>query len=156
MSDLENFDVMLGAYSRNELAEERHDSETDLDLESGRQQQSTSHTEKNSRSFLNTSLSQNSETTAETNRFINSEISSQMPRKLEELKSDLNSHILDVNTSALEEKVLPSIKNALEIKNPAKNTILDIRSDRPHPSIFSQVRPQRDLRSCGPHSENVS
>ena len=28
MSDIENLDVMLGTYSRNELAEERNDSET--------------------------------------------------------------------------------------------------------------------------------
>ena len=40
--------------------------------------------------------------------------------KLEELKSDLNSHILDVINPALEEKVLPSIKNAMESKNSSK------------------------------------
>ena len=96
------------------------------------------------------------EITVETNRLINSEISFQMSRKLKELKSDLNSHISDVINSALEERVLPSIKNALETKNSAKNANLDLRSDGPHPSNFSQVRSQRDLRSYGPHPENVS
>ena len=122
MSDMVNLDVVSGTYSRNELVEERNDSETDLDLESGRRQQSTSHTETNFRSLLNTNISENSEITAETNRLINSETSSQMSKKLEELKSDLNSHILGVFNSALEKTVLRSIKNALEIKNPAKNT----------------------------------
>ena len=105
---------------------------------------------------MNTNLSENSEITADTNRLINSEISSKMLRKLEELKSDLNSHILDVINSALEEKVLPSIKNVMEIKNSAKNTNLGLRSDGPHPSNFSQVRPQRDFQSNGLHPENVS
>ena len=94
MSDMVNLDVVSGTYSRNELVEERIDSEADLDLESGRRQQSTSHTETNFRSLLNTNISENSEITAETNRLINSETSSQMSKKLEELKSDLNSHIL--------------------------------------------------------------
>ena len=124
-SDIENLDVMLGNYSRNELVEERNNSLIDLDLESGRQQQSR--TENNFRSLLKTNLSENSEFTAETNRLINSEISSQMSRKLEGLKSDLNSHILDVINSVLEEKVLPSMKNAIEMKNSVQNTNLDLR-----------------------------
>ena len=52
MSDVENLDVMLGTYSRNELAEQENNSELDLDLESGRQQQGTSRTDNNFRSLL--------------------------------------------------------------------------------------------------------
>ena len=52
MSDIENLVVMLGTYSRNELAEERNDSETNLDFESDRQQQSTSHTKNTVRNNL--------------------------------------------------------------------------------------------------------
>ena len=154
MSDIENLDVMLGAYSRNDLVEDENNTEPEVDLESGRHQRSEGQTENNFRSLLNTNPSENSEVTVETNRLINSEISSQMSRKLEELKTDLNSHILDVINSALEERVLPSIKNALETKNSAKNVNLDLRSDGPHSNDFSQERAQRDLRSYGRHLEN--
>ena len=44
--------------------------------------------------LLITKASENSEITAETSRVINSGISSQMSRKLEEVKLDLNTHIL--------------------------------------------------------------
>ena len=154
MSDIENLDVMLGAYSRNDLVEDENNTEPEVDLESGRHQRSDGQTENNFRSLLNTNPSENSEVTVETNRLINSEISSQMSRKLEELKTDLNSHIFDVINSALEERVLPSIKNALETKNSAKNVNLDLRSDGPHSNNFSQERAQRDLRSYGRHPEN--
>ena len=154
MSDIENLDVMLGAYSRNDLVEDENNTEPEVDLESGRHQRSEGQTENNFRSLLNTNPSENSEVTVETNRLINSEISSQMSRKLEELKTDLNSHILDVINSALEERVLPSIKNALETKNSAKNVNLDLRSDGLHSNDFSQEQAQRDLRSYGRHLEN--
>ena len=79
-----------------------------------------------------------------------------MSRKLEEMKSDLNSHILDVINSAIEEKVIPSIKNAVGSQTSARNTNLDLRTHGPHPSNFSKVRPQRDFRSNGLHPEKVS
>ena len=144
MCDIENLDVMLGAYSRNDLVEGENNTETEVDLESGRLQRSEGHTENNFRSLLNTNPSENSEITVETNRLINSKISSQMSLKLEKLKTDLNSHIFDVINSALEERVLPSNKSAN----------LDLRSDGPHSSNFSQERAQRDLRSYGRHPEN--
>ena len=59
------------------------------------------------------------------------------------MRSDLNSQILDAIDSAIEEKVIPSIRNALESQNSTKNTNRDLRSDGPHPSTFGQVRPQR-------------
>ena len=60
------------------------------------------------------------------------------------MKSDLFSHILNVIDSAIEEKAIPSIRNTLGSQNLAENTNLDLRSDGPHPSTFSQVRPLRD------------
>ena len=156
MSDNENLDVMLGAYSRIDLVEEENNTETEVDLESDRLQRSEGQTENNFWSLLNTNPSENSEITVETKRLINSKISSQMSRKLEELKTDLNSHIFDVINSALEERVLPSIKSALETKNSAKNAILELRLHGPHSSNFSQERAQRDLRSYGRHPENSS
>ena len=49
--------------------------------------------------------------------------------------------------------MIPSIRNALESQNSTEITSLDLRSDGPYPSTFSQVRPQRDLRSVGPHQQ---
>ena len=76
-----------------------------------------------------------------------------MSRKLEEMNSDLNSHILNVFDSAIEEKLISCIRNALGSQYSTENTNLDLRSDGPHPSTFSLVRPPRDLRSNGPHQE---
>ena len=72
------------------------------------------------------------------------------------MKSDLNSHIFDVINSAIEEKVIPSIKNAMGDQKSAKKSNLDFQSDGPHPSNFSKIRAQKDFRSNGPHPENVS
>ena len=44
----------------------------------------------------------------------------------------------------------------METKNSVKKTNLILRSDGPHPSYFSQGRYQRDFRSNGLQSENVS
>ena len=94
--------------------------------------------------------------TGETSRAINSKISSQMSRKLEEVQTSLNSQILDAINAVIERKVLPSIKIAVKTENPAKNTTLDLRSDGLHPGNSSQVRPQEDLQSNRMHPENVS
>ena len=114
MSDIENLDVLLGSYSRNALEEQREASEIEIDLESRGHQQSTNLAGDNFRSLLKTDQIENSEITAEIRRAINPEISSQMSTKLEEIKSDLNSHILEVISSAIQEKVHPSIENALK------------------------------------------
>ena len=79
-----------------------------------------------------------------------------MSRRFEEIQTSLNSQILDVINAAIESKVLPSIKNAVGGLNSTKNTNLDLRSDGLHPSIFSQVRPQGDLRSNGQYQGNAS
>ena len=151
MSDIQHLDVMLGNYQESDQVRYGNLSDADFDSESRRPQKETNSISGNLRSLLSTNPSENSEITTETSRAINSEISSQMSRKLEEMKSDLNSHILKVIDSAIEEKVIPSIRNALGGQNSAENTNLDLRSDGPHPSTFSQVGPQRDLRSIGPH-----
>ena len=70
-------------------------------------------------------MSENSEIVAETSRAINSESSSQMSGKFEEMKWDFNSHIFYKINSAIGEKVIPSIKNAIESQKSAKNTTLD-------------------------------
>ena len=156
MSDIENLDVMLGNYQESDQIRDENLSNTDFDLESRRPQRETNSISGNFRSILNTNTSENSEITAETSRAKNSEISSQMSRKLEEMRSDLNSHILNAIDAAIEEKVIPSIRNALESQNSTEDTNLDLRSDGPHPSTFSHVRPQRNLRSDGPHPSTFS
>ena len=152
MSDIKNLVVMLGNYQESDQVKDENVSDEDLG-DSKRLQKETKSIRRNFRSLLNTDLSENSEITAETSRAINSEISSQMSKKLEEMKSDLNSHILDVINPAIEEKVITSIENAMGVQNPAESTNLDLRSDGPHPSTFRQVRPQSDLRSDGPHQK---
>ena len=62
-----------------------------------------------------------------------------MSRKLEEIKSDMNSHVQQVINSAIEEKELPSKKNAMGDRGTALNTERDLRSGGPHPSRFSQM-----------------
>ena len=72
------------------------------------------------------------------------------------MKSDLNLHILDTIKSTIEEKVNPSIKNVIGGQNSTNSTNLDLRSEGPHPSNFSQVRTQTDFRSNVPHLEKAS
>ena len=138
---------MLGAYPRKEVAEQEKISEIDLDLESGRQLQSASRTDNKFRSFLNTNLSENSKNTAETNRLINSEISSQSSRKLDKMKSDLNSHILEVIIDSATEKILPSIENAVASNEATENTKRDFRSDGRHPSTAGETTQKLDSQS---------
>ena len=113
MSDIENSDVMLGNYPDSEFRDQDDVEQKDIDPESGRQQENIGYNGHNYRTLLNTNLSESSENTVETSRMINSEISSQMSRKLVEMKSDLNSHILEVLNTAIEEKILPSMENAI-------------------------------------------
>ena len=156
MSDIENLDVMFENYRENEIRDQGDFDDIDLDLESGRQQQSTSCTDINYRSLLNTNLSENSESTAETNRMINSKISSQMSRKLEEMKSYLNSHILEEINSAIKEKIVPCIENAVASSEAAKNTKWDLRSDGRHPSIVDQTTQNIDPQSDRLHKNKFN
>ena len=156
MSDIENLVVMLGSYQRDNSEVQDRASENEMDLESNRRKESSNHNENDYRSYLNTNVSENSGMTVETSRAIISDISSQMSRKLEEMQTNLNSHILDTINTVIERKVLPSIKNAVKNQNSAKNTNLDLRSDGLHPSNFSHARPQEDLQSDRLHPENDS
>ena len=114
MSDIENLDVMLGNYTNSEIRDQDAVDQIEIDPESRRLQRDLDQNEGNYRSHLNTKLSENSEITAETSRMINSEISSQMSRKLEEMKSDLNSHISEVINSAIEVRYCRALKMWLQ------------------------------------------
>ena len=156
MSDIDNLDVMLGSYQRQNSEIENERNENDIDQRSGGREGILNQVENDYRNYLNTNLSENSCLTVETSRAISSEISSQMSKKLEEIQANLKSQILDVINSAIEDKVLPSIKIAVKSQNSDKNTNLDLRSDGPHPGNSSQARTQKDRQSDGLHSINVN
>ena len=152
MSDIENLDVMLGNYQREN---EGNNDDVELDHRSIRRDEIPNGNDNEFRTFLNINPSENSCLTVETSKAISSEISSQMSKKFEEKQTSLNSQISDVINSAIETRVLPSIKNAVKSQNLTKNTNLDLRSDGPHPSNSSQGWSQKDLRSNRPHRENA-
>ena len=91
MSDVENLDVMLGSYSRNQLEVNSDDRNDEVDLGSDRTRQDVVQNSEDFRSLSNSNSRENSESTIETVRLVNSEVS----RKMEELKRDLNSQIAE-------------------------------------------------------------
>ena len=143
---------MLGSFQRDNSEMLDRTSENEIDSESNRREGSSNQNENNYRSYLNTNLIENSCLTVETSKAISSEISSQISRKFEELQSSLNSQILDVLNTAIDTRVLPSIKNAVQETELSKkykfgplvrwtasrqcgprNSQKDLRSDRLHP-----------------------
>ena len=124
MSDIENFDVLLGSYSRNDEGNDQSENELNLDSESNRPQRNSNVTGEDIRSLLPNSR-QNSEITIETTRLINEEISHQMSRRLNEIKTSLNSQIQNAITTAIAETVLPFIQNTLDMQGRAKFTLTD-------------------------------
>ena len=64
---------------------------------------------------------------------INVEIFNQMSRKLNENKDNLDFQIQSAISSAITEKILPSIQNTLEMQGRAKFTMVDQASDGLHP-----------------------
>ena len=74
-----------------------------------------------------------------------------MSMKIEEMKSDLNSYILEVINSAIEEKILPSIENVITSNREAKTTKWDLRSNGRHPDRNTQMTQNSDLESHGRH-----
>ena len=86
LSDLENVDVMLGFYSRNELESNSGDKNDVVDFESDRPRQDIVQKSEDFKLLLNSSSRETSESTIETMRLVNSEVS----KKIDELKRDLN------------------------------------------------------------------
>ena len=86
LSDVENVDIMLGSYTRDD--EENNVSEDGVNLDSGssRPQQSSNLLGEDFRSLLNTNSRENSEIAIEITRLINEEISNQLSRKVNEMK----------------------------------------------------------------------
>ena len=61
---------------------------------------------------------------------INNEITTQVTRKLDELKEDLNTQILEVINPAIAEKVFASIQNVLGVANSVLNATRGHQSGR--------------------------
>ena len=149
LSDVENVDIMLGSYSRDDKENNISENEVKLDSGSSRPQQSSNVIGEDFRSLLNTNCRENSEIAIETTRLINEEISNQMSRKLNEVKTSLNSQIQEAITAAITSTVLPSIQNTLEKQGRPNFTTVDRGSNGLHPSPRSTDFTIRDRRSSG-------
>ena len=119
-----------------------------LDSASSRPQRNSNVTGEDFRSVL-TNSRENSEAPIETTRLINEEIAIQMSRKLNEIKTSLNSHIQNVITAAITDTVLPSIQNTLEVQGRANFTMVDPASNGLHPGLRTNNSTIGDLRSSG-------
>ena len=125
MSDAENLDVMLGSYPRNDL-ENDFDRNDEMDLESNRTRADLAQNSEDFRSLLNSNSRENSESTVETMRLVNSEVT----KKIDELRRELNSQLVDAINSAITEKVLPDIRNMVTSQNSVFREEVDHRSRR--------------------------
>ena len=126
MSGVENLDVMLGSYSRNQLEVNSDDRNDEVDLGSDRTRQDVVQNSEDFRSLSNSNSRENSESTIETVRLVNSEVS----RKMEELKRDLNSQIAETINSLINERNLPNIQNTMTNQNSVFREEMDQRSGR--------------------------
>ena len=86
MSDIENLDVMLGSYQRENSDSQNEKDGNTLHQRSDRQE-GLNQNENDYRSYLNNNPSENGCVTVETSRAISSEILTQMSRKLEEMQT---------------------------------------------------------------------
>ena len=126
MSDVKDLDVMLGSYSRNEMESNSGDRNDEVDLASDRTRGDVVQNSEDFRSPSNSKSRENSESTIETMRLVNSEVS----RKMEELKRDLNSYIAETINSLISERILPNIQNTSSSQNPVFREEVDHRSSR--------------------------
>ena len=149
MSDVENVDIMLGSYSRDDEENNISENEMNLDSRSSRPRHSSNAVGEGVRSLLNTNSRENSEIVIETTRLINEEIFNQMSRKLNEIKTSLNSQIQEAVTAAITNTVLPSIQKTLEMQGGPNFTVVDRTSNGLHPSPRSANFTMKDRRSSG-------
>ena len=126
MSDIENVDVMLGSYSRNELESNSGNVKDEMDFESDRTRQDVVQNSEDFRSLLISNSRENSESTIETLRLVNSEVS----KKMNELKSDLNTQIADTIISIAIEKNLQKNQHTTTSQNPVFRADVDHGSSR--------------------------
>ena len=105
---------MLVSYSRYELESNSIHGNDEIDHGSDRTRQDVAQNSEDFRSLQNSNSREKSESTGETMRLVNSEVSKQM----DELRKDLNSQIIDTINSVIGEKVFPDIRNIMTSQNP--------------------------------------
>ena len=147
LSDVENEDIMLGSYSREDEDNKASENEANLYSGSSRPQQSSNALGEDFRSLLNTNSRENSDIAIETTRLINEEVSSQMSRKLNEIKNSLNIQIQDAISSAITQQILPSIQNTLQTQTRTKRNTMDRGSIEPQERTRATGSSTRDKRS---------
>ena len=86
VSDLENVDMIMGNYSRNEVSDEQEESDVDLNLGSNKLDRNTNLLSEDFRSLPNKNSRKNIEMTIETTGMIIDEITNQVNRKLDEIR----------------------------------------------------------------------
>ena len=72
-----------------------------------------------------------------------------MSRRLNEIKTSLNSQIQNAITAAITDTVLPSIQNVLEMQGRPNFTVVDRASNGPHPGPRTGYSTVEDQRSSG-------
>ena len=100
------------------------------------------------RSLLNSNSGENSESTFETMRLVNSEVS----KKMDELKRDLNTQIVDTIISVIDEEILPNIQNTMTSQNPVFREEVDHRSSR----LSRIAEGKRATNACKTNSKPIS
>ena len=124
MSDLKNWDILLGSYSGNEIESNSEDSNIEVDLEYNRPRPEVVQNGEDFRSLSNSNSIENSDITFETMRLVNSEVS----EKIDEFKMKLNSQIAETINLVISEKILPNIQNFMTSQNPVIRKEMDHRS----------------------------
>ena len=164
MSDLEDMNVMLGNYPRNQLDDGLNEN-VDMDLRSNETRAEMARNCEDFRSLLNTENRIENEVTKDNSTFIRSEISQQMSRKLDELKRDLNTQITKSINSVIQKTILLSLQNSLSGLNSGLGTNVDSRSSRlsrntegkKHQSAWGNPQNLSSMNSHNhPHSKNSS
>ena len=120
-----------------------------LDSGSSRPQQNSYVIGEDFRSLLNTDSRENSEITIETTRMFSKEISNQMSRKLNEIKTSLIFQIQDAISNAITEKILPFIQNTLEVQRRGNFTMVGLGSHGLQDSARAANFTKGDRRSSG-------
>ena len=128
MSDLEDMYVMLGNYPGNRSDEEliKH---IETDSRSNGTRSDMARNCEDFRSLLNTENRIENEVTIDTSRFLSTEISQQMSRKLDEFKRELNTQITESICSAIQETIHP-LQMSMSGLNSGLGTNVDSRSSR--------------------------
>ena len=102
---------MIGSVQGNEYEYNSIGRQIEEDLHSERLSEIADSFGEDFRSLLNTTIRENSVRTAETNRLVNSKLTNQVSRKLDEMKVDLNSQIQQATDISIAKKVLAHLQN---------------------------------------------